>query len=46
MSLYTNFRVLEGLSFSGFLDYQPEDHERESDDATATLLSLSLIYMF
>ena len=46
MSLYTNFRVLDGLSFSGFLDYQPEDHERESDDATATLLSLSLIYMF
>ena len=46
VSLYTNFRLLDGLSFSGFLDFQPEDHERESDDATATLLSLSLIYMF
>jgi hypothetical protein len=46
VSLFTNFRVVDGLSFSGFLDYQPEDHERESDDATATLLSVSLIYMF
>ena len=46
VSLFTNFRIVDGLSFSGFLAYQPEDHVRESDDATATLLSVRLIYMF
>jgi hypothetical protein len=46
ISLFGNFRILKYLSFSGFIDYQPEDHKKEGDDATATLISFSLNSMF
>jgi hypothetical protein len=39
-------RVWDGVSLSALVDYQPEDHEREGDDATATLFSLSLTYAY
>jgi hypothetical protein len=46
LSLFANVRVWDGLTFSSFLDFSPEDHKREGDDATATLISLSLTYFF
>jgi hypothetical protein len=39
-------QIWDGVSLTTLLDYQPEDHERESDDATATLFSVSLSYSF
>jgi hypothetical protein len=39
-------QIWDGVSLTTLLDYQPEDHERESDDATATLFSASLSYSF
>jgi len=39
-------RLWRGLGVDLFADYQPEDHEREGDDATATLFSVSLSYVF
>jgi hypothetical protein len=45
-SFFANVKLWNGLSASGLLDYQPEDHEREGDDATATLFSLSVDYIF
>jgi hypothetical protein len=38
--------VWDGISLSALVDYQPEDHEREGDDATATLVSVSLTYVY
>jgi len=46
VSAIANFRVWNGLSFSGFVNFEPEDHVREGDDATATLITLSLFYVF
>jgi hypothetical protein len=46
LSLFTNFRLVGGFSFNGFFDFAPEDHVREGDDATATLISLSVNYVF
>ena len=46
VSLFSNFKLWNGLSLSGLLDYQPEDHEREGDDASATLFSFSVTYIF
>jgi len=46
VTAFTNVKLWNGLSLSGLLDYQPEDHEREGDDATATLFSLSVTYIF
>jgi hypothetical protein len=46
LSLFTNFRLVGGFTFNGFVDFEPEDHEREGDDATATLISLSVNYFF
>ena len=46
LSLFANIRVLRFLNLSAFADYQPEDHKREGDDATATLVSVSLTYSF
>jgi hypothetical protein len=46
LSIITNFRVWNGLSFGGFVNFEPEDHVREGDDATATLITLSLFYVF
>jgi hypothetical protein len=46
VSLLANIRLLDGVSLNAFADVQPEDHEREGDDATATLVSVSLTYSF
>jgi hypothetical protein len=46
VNLIGNLRVHDGVSLTALLDYQPEDHEREGDDATATLFSVSLTYAF
>jgi hypothetical protein len=46
LSMFANVRVWRGLTFGAFVDYQPEDHKREGDDATATLISISLNYVF
>lgn len=46
VSAFANIKVWNGVGFNGLLDYQPEDHEREGDDATATLFSMSITYMF
>lgn len=45
-SAVASVRVLDGVDLSTLLDYQPEDHEREGDDSTATLFSVSLTYAF
>jgi hypothetical protein len=46
VSLFANFRLIGGITLSCFADYQPEDHKRADDDATATLFSISLFYFF
>jgi hypothetical protein len=46
LSLFTNIRLVGGFTFNGFVDYEPEDHVREGDDSTATLISLSVNYVF
>ena len=46
ISAFSNIKLWDGVSLSGLLDYQPEDHEREGDDATATLFSMSVTYIF
>lgn len=46
LSLFVNARVRGGLGISLLADYQPEDHERQTDDATATLFSVGLSYIF
>lgn len=46
ISAFSNVKLWDGVSLSGLLDYQPEDHEREGDDATATLFSMSVTYIF
>lgn len=42
VGLFANARVWRSVWFNAFLDYQPEDHEREDDDATATIASVGL----
>ncbi|MCI0451891.1 MAG: hypothetical protein L0Z51_05790 [Candidatus Latescibacteria bacterium] len=42
VGLFANARVWQALWLNVFLDYQPEDHEREDDDATATIASVNL----
>lgn len=42
VGLFVNARVWRSLWFNAFLDYQPEDHERQDDDATATIASAAL----
>ena len=46
LSVFFNWRIWSGVGLNLFLDYQPEDHEREGDDATATLFSISVSYVF
>jgi hypothetical protein len=46
VSLFANVRVTGPFWFNVFLDYQPEDHHRTGDDATATIGSASLTYSF
>jgi hypothetical protein len=45
LSAFANLRIFGPLSLTGFIDFSPEDHKREGDDATATLLSISLTYL-
>jgi len=45
-SMFLNWRIWKGAGINAFVDYQPEDHEREGDDATAALFSISLSYAF
>jgi hypothetical protein len=42
VGLFANARLARALWLNVFLDYQPEDHEREDDDATATIASIGL----
>lgn len=46
LALFTNLRLVGGFTFNGFVNFEPEDHVREGDDATATLISLSVNYFF
>ena len=46
LSAFANVRIFGPLSLTGLVDFSPEDHKREGDDATATLLSISLTYLF
>jgi hypothetical protein len=46
LSAFANVRIFGPLSLTAFIDFSPEDHKREGDDATATLLSISLTYLF
>lgn len=46
IAAFVSQRLWDSVTFTGLLDYQPEDHEREDDDATATLFSLSVAYTF
>ncbi len=46
VSLVGSWRLSRSLDFNVFLDWQPEDHEREGDDATATLFASSLSWGF
>lgn len=46
ISVFGTWRMWRGLAFNAFVDYQPEDHAREGDDATATLITVSLSYLF
>jgi len=42
VGLFANARLWRSLWLNAFLDYQPEDHERKDDDATATIASIGL----
>ncbi|HEX5132803.1 MAG TPA: hypothetical protein VFX92_09980 [Candidatus Krumholzibacteria bacterium] len=46
VDLFLNARVHGPVWLSAFLDYQPEDHDRDGDDATATVGSFSITYSF
>jgi hypothetical protein len=46
VNLFANVRVYHALWANLFVDYQPEDHDRDGDDATATVISASLSYGF
>jgi hypothetical protein len=46
VNVFANARAYRSLWLSVFLDYQPEDHDRDGDDATATVGSVSLTYSF
>lgn len=46
VALLAAWQFHDGLSVNAFFDYQPEDHERKGDDATATLFSANLTWAF
>ncbi len=46
INVFANVRVHGALWLNLFFDYQPEDHDRDGDDATATVGSISLTYSF
>jgi hypothetical protein len=46
VSVFANARLYRALWLNVFFDWQPEDHDRDGDDATATVGSISLVYSF
>ncbi len=44
--IFATGNLWDGISINGFLNFEPEDHKREGDDSTITLVSLSLTYSF
>ena len=46
VNLFANARLYGGLWFNALFDWQPEDHDRDGDDATATVGSASLTWQF
>jgi hypothetical protein len=44
VNVFANARVYRSLWLNIFFDWQPEDHDRDGDDATATVGSISLMY--
>jgi hypothetical protein len=46
VNVFANARLYRSLWLNLFFDWQPEDHDRAGDDATATLGSISLMYQF
>jgi len=46
IDVFANLRLHRGLWFNAYADWQPEDHDREGDDATATTVSVALVQSF
>lgn len=46
IDLFATVRLHRSLWLNAYADYQPEDHDRAGDDATATVASLSLACSF
>jgi hypothetical protein len=46
VSVFANSRLRGPLWLNVFIDYQPEDHDRTGDDATATVASAALMLTF
>ena len=46
VNVFVNARIYRALWLNVLLDWQPEDHDRDGDDATATVGSISLMYPF
>jgi len=46
LSLFANSRIRGHFWLNAFADYQPEDHDRTGDDATATVASIALMVVF
>ncbi len=44
VNVFANVRIYRSLWLNGLLDWQPEDHDRDGDDATATVGSVSLTW--
>jgi hypothetical protein len=46
VNIFANARLYRALWLNVFVDWQPEDHDRDGDDATATVASVTLMYTF
>jgi hypothetical protein len=46
IDVFATVRLYRSLWLNAYADYQPEDHDREGDDATATVASLTITYSF
>ena len=46
VSIFANARLYRALWLNILFDWQPEDHDRDGDDATATVGSITLMYTF
>lgn len=46
VDVFATARVYRSLWLNVYADYQPEDHDRAGDDATATVASVTLTYSF